>query len=307
VTDRNLRYLVAALSGSLVVVVAATLLVMAGRNGSATASPTAPPIAIGSPPASRGPDSGGSDSPIPQAGASADATPAPAATPVPSAVQSASATASPLPAPLATLTFLALKLDAAADPGGEQRIVTFRSDGPGTVTAKLASTSPRGTTHMCLLIGATQIRCKDWASGTIIGKTRQAHANWTVTLRGATIETPTVNLTVTFQAVAPSVKIRHARFDGTATPDANGIEARFTPRTAGNARLVADWGGHPFPYEIDLFDESSGTGDATFPNQGPATNVEQAFPVTAGDWRIVLKNSEAGFGTTDLTAAISWP
>ncbi len=32
-----------------------------------------------------------------------------------------------------------------------------------------------------------------------------------------------------------------------------------------------------------------------------------AFPVTAGTWRLVLRNTEAGFGTTDLTATISWP
>jgi hypothetical protein len=302
VSDRNLRYLVAGLTGLLVVVVAATLFVMAGRDDPGAVTPTASSTAAGSPGPSGGPGSSGEGDPTPST-----ATLPSAATPSPSVIASGVASASPLPAPLATMTFLGLKLDATADPSGQPRIVTFRSDGPGTVTAKLASTSPLGTTHMCLLVGATQIRCKDWASGTIIGKTKQAHATWTVTLRGTAIETPTVNLTVTFQAVAPSVKIRHARFDGTAFSGANGIEARFTPRTPGSARLVADWGGHPFQYEIDLFDEGSGTGDATFPNQGPSTNVDQAFPVGTGDWRIVLQNTEAGFGTTDLTATVSWP
>jgi hypothetical protein len=307
VTDRNLRYLVAGLAGLLVVVVAATLLVMAGRNGSATGTTTASPSAIGSSKASSTPVASSGGSPTPSSRPAPSETPPSSVTPSSPVSPSDAASGSPLPAPLATLTFLQLKLDAASDPGGEARIVTFRSDGPGTITAKLASTSPKGTTHMCLLVGTKQVGCKDWASGTFTGKTTQAHAKWTVTLRGNATETPTVNLTVTFQAVAPSVAIQHARFDGTASPDANGMQARFSTRTAGNARLVANWGGHPFLYEIDLFDESSGAGDATFPNQGPSTNVDQAFAVTPGDWRMVLQNIEAGFGTTDLTATISWP
>jgi hypothetical protein len=205
------------------------------------------------------------------------------------------------------LTFVGLKLDATSDPGGEARVVTFRSDGAGTVSAKLATSSPVGQTHMCLLVGTKQIGCKDMRSGTFTGKTSQAHANWTVTLRGAAADAPTVDLTVTFQAVAPKVAIAHARFDGTAAPDTNGIQARFSARAAGNVRLVADWGGHPLLYEIDLFDEGAGSGNATLANQGPSTNVDQSLPVTAGNWRLVLQNIEAGFGTTDLTATISWP
>jgi hypothetical protein len=160
---------------------------------------------------------------------------------------------------------------------------------------------------MCFLAGTREIGCKDWASGTFTGRTSRDHVNWTVTLRGSAAATPTVDLTVTFQAAAPSVTIEHARFDGTASPDANGIQARFESRRSGDARLVADWGGHPFLYEVDLFDETGGSGNATLANQGPSTNVDEAFPVTAGTWRLVLQNIEAGLGTTDLTATISWP
>ena len=296
-TDRTLRYVVAGLTGLLVLVIAVTVLIMNGRSGTASSSPTSSVPPIGS--------AGASPSAV--VSPSAVASPSPSARPTAAASPSAGASPSPLPAPLATVTFLGLKLDATADAAGKPRTITFRSDGPGTITAKLASTTPQGKTHMCLLVGTKQLSCKDWASGTFSGKTTQAHAKWTVTLRGNATATPTVDLTVTFQAVAPSVVIQHARFDGTASPDTNGIQARFSTRTAGNARLVANWGGHPFLYEIDLFDEGSGAGDATFPNQGPSTNVDQAFAVTPGDWRIVLQNVEAGFGTTDLTATISWP
>jgi hypothetical protein len=294
---------VAALTGLLVLVVAVTLLVMVGRDGSGTASPSAPPVAASSPSANV------TVTPTASLSPSAAPTSEPSVTPsaAPSSCPSAAPAASPGAPALATLTFVGLKLDSTADPGGEARVVTFRSDGAGTISAKLGTSSPLGTTHMCLLVGTKQIGCKDMRSGTFTGKTSQAHASWTVTLRGAAADAPTVDLTVTFQAVAPKVAIAHARFDGTAAPDSNGIQARFSARAAGNVRLVADWGGHPFLYEIDLFDESAGSGNATLANQGPSTNVDQSLPVTAGNWRLVLQNIEAGFGTTDLTATISWP
>ena len=162
---------------------------------------------------------------------------------------------------------------------------------------------------MCFSVGNKEIGCQDWSSGTFTGKTSQAHANWTVTLQGVAGDAPTVDLTVTFQAVAPSVKIQHARFDGTAAPDMNGINAQFNARAAGEVRLVAEWGGHPLLYQVDLFDENGGQGVVTqhSANQEASTNTDQAMPVTAGDWRLVLQNAEAGFGTTDLTATISWP
>ena len=300
-SDRTLRNVVAALSGLLVLVIAVTLLVVVGRNGSATATPSAPPVAIGS--------SSPHTTVAPTDSAPPSAAPTPEASVAPSTEPSASAAPSGSPgAPaLATLTFVGLKLDATADPGGEARIVTFRSDGAGTVSAKLGTNSPQGKTHMCLLVGTKQIGCKDITSGTFTGKTSQAHANWTVTLEGTAADAPTVDLTVTFQAVAPKVAIAHARFDGTASPETNGIQARFSARAAGEVRLVADWGGHPFLYEVDLFDESGGSGNATLANQGPSTNVDQALPVTPGNWRLVLQNIEAGFGTTDLSATISWP
>jgi hypothetical protein len=298
-TDRTLRSVVAGLTGLLVLVIAVTLLLVVGRNGSATASPSAPPVALGSP------SEGATVTPTESAPPSA--TPEETATSATEASPSVAASGSPGVTTLATLTFIGLKLDATADPGGEARVVTFRSDGVGTVTAKLNSSSPQGTSHMCFLVGTKEIGCKDWASGTFTGKTSQAHANWTVTLQGSAAETPTVDLTVTFQSVAPSVKIQHARFDGTASPDSNGIQARFSARGSGEARLVADWGGHPFLYEIDLFDESGGSGNVTLSNQGPSTNTDEALAVTAGNWRLVLQNIEAGFGTTDLTATISWP
>ena len=226
---------------------------MVSRSGSGTASPSPTPIAIASPSADA------TLTPLESASPSPDATPE-ASPSAAGASPSAAASGSPGATALATLTFVGLKLDATDDPGGEPRIVTFRSDGAGTVTATLATTSPQGTTHMCFLVGTKEIGCEDWRSGTFTGKTSQAHANWTVTLRGSAADAPKVDLTVTFQSLAPSVKIEHARFDGTAAQDTNGINARFDARAAGEVRLVADWGGHPLLYQIDLIDESERAG-----------------------------------------------
>ena len=116
----------------------------------------------------------------------------------------------------------------------------------------------------------------------------------------------TVMKTVGTSAV--SVKISRARFDGTTVPDQNGITARFTTRVKGTAKLSANWGGHNFVYEVDLTNETDGTGNVTLPNQEPAPLTNMSFPVAAKDrWTLVLKNAETGFGPTELTATITWP
>jgi hypothetical protein len=253
----------------------------------------------------------GSSSPSTPAGSiSASASPGATSSDQPSASPTGSASPSPTapPAPPATVTFTQLKLDARGATGDRARFITFTTDGPGTVTAKLTSDSPQGTTHMTLRVGSTDVQTKDWAKGTMTAKTSGAHANWRVTLEGNGIDTPTVELTITFPSLKPSVKITHADFNGTSDGGYNGIQVRFAPRAAGNATLTADWGGHPFLYEIDLLNETSSTGSKTLANQGPATNTSNSFPVTAKDsWKLLLQNIETGNGVTDLTATVGWP
>jgi hypothetical protein len=300
VTDQTLRRLIGAMATLLVVVLAAGAFVMLTRGGSGGGA--TPPPASGVAVVSPGPSPAASV-------LTPTSNPTAAATSTPASSSSAGPSGSPLPAPLATLTFLSLKLDPTGAPGAQPRIVTFRTDGAGTVTARLATGSGAtpAKTHLCLQVGAKALGCHDITSGTFTGKTSQAHANWQVTVQGTGTATPVVDLTVTFQSVTPSVKIGHARFDGTDFPATNGIQARYTARGPGDVHLVADWGGHPFLYEVDLFDESGGAGDASLANQGPSTNVDQTFPVAPGAWRLVLQNIESGFGTTDLTATIGWP
>lgn len=300
-TDQTLRRIVGVMGTLLVVVLAATVLLMLSRGGSggsgaASASPSGSGAAVAS----------GSASPsgVPSANASASLEPSPGPSASPSPIPSASA----IPVPAAMLTFVGLKLDAKDDPGGADRIITFTSDGAGKMSVKLVSQTPQGTTHMCFRAGTKELGCKDWSKGTFNGTTTQAHTNWRVTVRGSGIATPVVDVTVTYQVVKPKVKILNARFNGTAEPELNGIQVRFVPRAAGDARLVASWGGHPFTYEIDTFNETTGGGGPSYPNQSASISVDLATPVTANDtWRLILQNVDTGFGTTDLTATFSWP
>jgi hypothetical protein len=306
VTDQTLRRVVGVMGALLVVVLGATALLMVSRGGSggagsgaASATPSGLPSGSGSAVASA--------TASPADGPPIDASQSPGPSIAPSAASaSAVPSASVAPVPAATLTFVGLKLDAEADPGGEDRVITFTSDGKGKVSVKLVSQTPQGTTHMCFRAGTKELGCEDWSKGTFNGTTTQAHTNWRVTVRGSGVATPVVDVTVTYQVVKPTVKIANARFNGTAEPELNGIQVRFVPRLAGDA----SWrhGADTRSPTSGTFNETADAGGPSYPNQGPSVSVEQATPVTPTDtWRLILQNVDTGFGTTDLTATISWP
>lgn len=289
--DRSWRIVAVILAVILALLGGATIAFVIAPGSGPTPSPTSS-LALGSPSGSAG-----ASPSLPVSGS-----PSPS-----NLIASPSPTPTATPAPIAQFTLTETKLEPRVpSAAGVARFVTFTSDGPGTIKAQLKAISPQGTAHMCLRAGSKDVKCTD-AYGTISATTTSAHVTWRVSLEGTGTFTPTVELTVTFPAVKPSVKITHARFDGTLHPDTNGIQVLFAPRAAGTARLVADWG-HSFKYEIDATNQSSGTGDVNLPNQGPATKVDKSIPVTAAEtWKILLHNTAAGSGTTDMTATISWP
>jgi hypothetical protein len=293
-TTQSWRIVAAALAVILAVLGGATIAFVIAPGPGATASPVLPSFPAGSP--------SGSDI----AGASASAQASASATA--SASASASPTPSPTPVPIAQVTITQLKLDPRTPANaGVPRFFTFTSDGPGTITAQLKAISPMGTTHMCLRAGSKDIKCGDAANSTIKATTTSARVVWRVSLEGTGMFTPTVELTLTFPAAAPSVKITHARFDGTGSPDTNGIQAVFVPRAAGNAKIVASWG-TAFQYTIKATNQSSGAGNKTLANQGPATNTNKSIAVTAGEtWKIVLENADSSPSAVDMTATLSWP
>ncbi len=305
-TDRNLRIVTGAMAVALVIVVGWTVLIIGSRDrSSGSTSPSAGASATAGSTGSPGASAIAGASSAASGGASA--APSKAATPKPSTKPSPTPSATAAPVPSATLTFVELMLDATTNSAGQARTITFTSDGPGSITAAL-TTSTGGKTRMCLKRGTQAETCQDWTKGTLTGTTTQAHTNWRVTVQGSGSATPTVSVKLTYAAVAPKVKMTHARFDGTASPGLNGIQARFVPRAGGQANLAASWGGHPFTYEVDLFNETTNAGGGSFQSDGPATKMNQSYAVTASDtWRILLQNTESGAGTTDMTAIISWP
>ena len=115
------------------------------------------------------------------------------------------------------------------------------------------------------------------------------------------------NVTIAFPSTKPKVTITHARFDGTANAAYNGLQVVTTPRAKGSYHVTANWGGHPFQYEVDLI-EQGGPGLKTVKPSTGATRTSQGFAVAPPhSWMIVLKNTETGNGVTPLTATFTWP
>jgi cytoskeletal protein RodZ len=224
----------------------------------------------------------------------------------PSDEPTAEATASPTPAaPPATVTISRLFVDAADNPDATTQVITFRS-ATGSVKAQVTGVTP-GDITMCLNTPEKELGCRSAASGTLSAKTTKPSETFMLTLRGVDTAQPLVDVTLTFQAKKPKVQIDNARFDGTAYPDTNGIQATVTPRVDGKVGVTAQWGGKPLQYEIDLI-EQGGPGNLTYAPDEGSIGTDVDFAVTAPNpWKVVLQNTESGFGITPMTVAITWP
>lgn len=281
-----------------------------GGGGGSGASPSPVAAASASEASTDGaaPSEGPSEAP---SGEPASVEPSASASAAPSTSASSAPSAAPKPTTApgepAMVVFTNLKLDAKDDPNGRNRRFDFSSQGTGTITVGLSAASPQGKAVMCLSANGTRLACKTTAGGTITARTTRKTADFVLTIRGEGIETPVVEVTITFPAKNPAITIKNARFDGTAFPDTNGIAAIVTPRADGEVAIEADWGGHPFPYEIDLF-EQGGPGTQVLANQGPATRVSERLAVVAPNpWKLLVQNIEDGFGPTEMDATIAWP
>ncbi len=293
--ENRSRLLVIVLVAALALVGGFAVGALLNNDGPADASPT--PEALASPSLSS-PDSQPTGTP-------ATASPV---EPSPSVEPSAEASASPTtaPAPTAELTFTELFLDAEENPDGTDRIITWAS-ATGGITASIESVTPIGATVMCLKTPTQELGCKTTGQGRLTAKTTKPRETFILVLRGDGIAQPIVNVTLTFPARKPKVTIENARFDGTTWPETNGIQAIVQPRADGDVRVVAEWGGKPFLYELDLF-EQGGPGSVVVQPDESSTGIDTAVPVTAPNpWKVVLQNIEPGFGVTLMTASIAWP
>ena len=254
----------------------------------------------------------GSASPAPESAAPSVTAPpveSPSASAAPSATPGSTATpgSSAVPGEPATIVLDGLKLDAKEDPDGKDRSVGLRTDGTGDVTATVSVVSPPANVVMCLGADGGQPDCITTTDGKLTAAAPAGGGDFVLTLRGEGVEAPVVDVTITFPATAPAVIIAGARFDGTLYPETNGITATVTPRRNGDVTLSADWGGHPFLYEVELR-EQGGPGTVVLADQGPATRMAETWPITPPNrWTVALRNAEDGFGPTEMDATIAWP
>src|SRR5689334_15092941 len=77
-----------------------------------------------------------------------------------------SASATPVPAPTAAITFTSLALDAADNPDGQDRVLTWNS-ATGGVKAEISSVTPMGDVEMCLSTPDKKLGCRTAGSGTL--------------------------------------------------------------------------------------------------------------------------------------------
>jgi hypothetical protein len=213
----------------------------------------------------------------------------------------------PPSAGLAQITFTDFRLDASSDPDGVARTFTFKTDGPGKVTAKLTTRSPQGTTRVCLKVGGGTPLCRNWTTGTLTGTTTaEAKTTFQVTLRGIGIATPRVDLALTFRAKDPSVALTNFRFDGTSSDSAgySGISGKVKIRSGGTFSIKADWGS-PFNYVYTLVDLTAPSPGLT--DSGNATGIDRTDPAAPShQFGFSLSNDETGTGRTPLTMTVAW-
>ncbi|MGZ6269237.1 MAG: hypothetical protein ACXWMU_01545 [Candidatus Limnocylindrales bacterium] len=314
--ERGWRTVALGLGAVVVLLVVAVGIVLIGGDGTGPTDAAATPPPVASPTAVASLTTVA----IPTAAATPSATAAPSSAPptfppvtaAPSLAPSALAAVSPTPSgPQASVTFIQFKLDAAADPAGRVRTFTFTTDGLGQIQAKLSHSSPLGQTTMCIQTGALAPFCRTWAGGTLLDDTKTAHDTWRVTLIGADIATPTVDLTLTWPTTHPGVTLTNGRFQATGTVGGyNGLVARLSPGSSGTLTVTASWdSGHPYPGRLEVNDLTSGT---SLPPVTPAAGapINASMPVGPDLWEIRLYDTsglDPGGAGPLLTASLAWP
>lgn len=286
---------VAIVLGVVLVVLVGVVFVTSFPNGSAT--PTASAAAS-------------IERPSGSAGGSPSASAA-TAEPSENASPTASPTAKPSPttgatAGLATISYTGFKLDADSDPDGKARTFTFKTDGPGTVKAKITGKSPQGTTKFCLKVGSSKAVCRDWKTGQLTGTTSaKGQTTFVVTAIGVGTATPVVDLAMSFRAREPSVTLTNGRFDGKHGDGYNGMAGKLKVRSGGTIAINATWGSTAYDYTYSVVDLVKATGGGVFPGNG--TGVDKSDTVTPSQsYGFSLFNSADPAGPVRLTMTMSW-
>ena len=290
---RNVAIGLGVVLAALVVIIVATSL--PGGSSSPTAAPSG-----GSAASATGTPAASSSAAAPANSPSGVPTPSPSPTATPSPKPSGAPTAG-----LATITFTDFKLDATTDSTGKARTFTFKTDGPGSVTAKLSAKSPQGTSKFCLKVGGGTPVCRTFAGGTLTGTTSaKGKTTFTVTLIGSGSATPTVDLALRFRALEPSVALTNGRFDGASDTGYDGMRFRVKVRSGGSLSTKARWK-TAYDYAYSLVDPTNpgGAQNAT----GNGTGLDRTDSVAPSrTWGVTLLNTTTASGRVPLTMTVAW-
>jgi hypothetical protein len=196
--------------------------------------------------------------------------------------------------------------------GASERFVTFAVDGQSLIGARLSNVSA-GHVRMCLWQGdlVTDKTCRTVHNGGIqLPVFDTGQTPWTLTLLGTDAGiTPTADLTLDFNANAPSVTLDSFRFNGTDTPSYNGFVAEIDAQSGGDFHLDASFGGGAFMSHLVIERLGSAGGvvydqtNASVPDFGATQHVSNGH-----SYRVTLSNPDANeivpvFVKTTLT----WP
>lgn len=192
------------------------------------------------------------------------------------------------------------------------RLITFSSDGPGTIEATISDVSA-GRVRICLWAGdadtVTDRECRDLRQGSLTRVVADTgRRTWTVSLLGAEGTTsPIAALALRYRSDHPNVTIDGFRFQGTSNAGYNGLEVEL--QAAGNGRLAIDaqWRGgtQPFRLRIDDVDSGQNVDEVTGEDDRVRYDTELAG---ASTYAVVLTN-EVEFAEVELflAATLSWP
>jgi hypothetical protein len=255
----------------------------------------------------------------PTPGASPSAGPTDTGTATTAASPSGSVKATPTPrptqsSPTASITFSNMMLDASDDPARTLRTFTFISDGPGLVSATITS-STGGSTKICITVDLNpkSLYCPPAAvAPKVAGYADTQHSIWTVTLVGKSVQTPTVDVTISWPSSAPSITLAHARFQGAPAPNSQkGFTATFKPRGAGQLLISAGWPGLTANAQVTLADVTGTTpviiDDKAYSDVGSLTPVYSTPVVPSVKYQVLVLNTSPDSGRPDMNATISFP
>lgn len=206
-----------------------------------------------------------------------------------------------------------LGLDSRDPEAGIERYVLFNVDGPSLISAQLSDAT--GRSRVCLWQGnlVEQRQCMSMRNGRLEHAVFDAgQTSWTLSLIGIDAETsPTIDLTLDFNATSPLVTFENLRFQGIPIENYNGITAEVDAPQAGQLNITGTFDvGELHAYRVvvtELVPPEGVVSDQT----GPPTNqfvvaVDEDVPAS---WSVTISNPNASAETLPvfLEAKFSWP